>query len=210
MIFSLLPRTILETRSSISGPIKIVEHLGKVRLYVGEMLQSGGLLEGVWKKALTSIEHPVSIILILGLGGGTVAKQIAVKWPGAKITGIEIDPVIVKLSRKYFGLDEIPGLEIIVEDAVAWVKKAAKERQRFDFIIVDLYLDDEIPQNCQTEAFLNTVKKLLNKKGVAIFNHLRVKKKEKELKERIEGLEKLFPQTNLIKTSTNLLILGSF
>ncbi len=210
MPFSLLPRTVLETTSSISGSIKIVEHLGKNRLYVGKMLQSGGLLEGVWKKVLANIESPVSSILILGLGGGTVAKQMAVKWPGSKIMGIEIDPVIVKLGKKYFGLSDIPGLGIVIEDAADWVKKAAKERVRFDLILVDLYLNDEIPERCRSEAFLNTVKKLLNKKGVAVFNQLRAKKKEREIEERIKNLQKLFPQAKLLKTATNLLILGSF
>lgn len=209
MPFSLLPRTILETKSPISGNIKVVEQLGKYRLHVGEMLQSGGILEGVWKKTLASIQYPISNILILGLGGGTVARLAAVKWPGVKIIGVEIDPIIIKLGKKFFGLNEIPGLEIVIDDAGDWVKQAMKERTRFDLIIVDVYLKDEIPQECKTPAFLNTIKRLLSKNGVAIFNQLLVKKKRKETEKATEDLKKLFPQTRLIKTSTNLLVLAS-
>jgi spermidine synthase len=210
MPFSLLPRTILETRSSLSGPIKIVEQLGQYRLYVGAMLQSGGLLEGVWKKVLSNIESPVAKVLILGLGGGTVAKQIAVKWPGVKIAGIEIDPVIIKLGKKYFGLEQIPGLEIINADAVDWVKKAARERDKFDLVIVDTYLEDKMPKNCQSEAFASTVKRLLPKNGVAVFNQLLVKGKHQQAQKAAENLKKIFPQTKLLPTATNLLILGYF
>jgi len=209
MIFSLLPRTILETKSPISGNIKVVEQLGKYRLHVGEMLQSGGILEGVWKKALSSVKHPTSNILILGLGGGTVARLAAVKWSGAKITGVEIDPIIIKLGKKFFGLNEIPGLGIVTADADEWVKQAMKERTRFDLIIVDVYLKDEIPQECKTPAFLNRIKRLLSKDGVVIFNQLLVKKRREETEKAIENLKKLFPQTRLIKTSTNLLVLAS-
>lgn len=209
MPFSLLPRTILETKSPISGEIKIVEQLGKYRLHVGEMLQSGGILEGVWKKALSSVKHPRSNILILGLGGGTVARLAAVKWPGVKIIGVEIDPIIIKLGKKFFGLNEIPGLEIVIDDADDWVKQAMKERTRFDLIIVDVYLKDEIPQECKTPAFLNRIKRLLSKNGVAIFNQLLVKKKKKEAEKATEDLKKLFPQVELVKTSTNLFVLAS-
>lgn len=209
MPFSLLPRTILETKSPISGKIKVVEQLGKYRLHVGEMLQSGGILEGVWKKALSSVKHPTSNILILGLGGGTAARLAAVKWPGVKIIGVEIDPIIIKLGKKFFGLNEIPGLEIVITDADEWVKKAMKERTRFDLIIVDVYLKDEIPQECKTPAFLNRIKRLLTKDGVAIFNQLLVKKKQKETEKATEDLKKLFPQTRLVETSTNLLVLAS-
>lgn len=209
MIFSLLPRTILEIKSPISGNIKVVEQLGKYRLHVGEMLQSGGILEGVWKKALSSVKHPRSNILILGLGGGTVARLAAVKWPGVKIIGVEIDPIIIKLGKKFFGLNEIPGLEIVIDDADDWVKQAMKERTRFDLIIVDVYLKDEIPQECKTPAFLNRIKRLLSKNGVAIFNQLLVKKKKKEAEKATEDLKKLFPQVELVKTSTNLFVLAS-
>jgi len=209
MPFSLLPRTILETKSPISGNIKVVEQLGKYRLHVGEMLQSGGILEGVWKKALSGVKHPTSNILILGLGGGTAARLAAVKWPGVKIIGVEIDPIIVRLGKKFFGLNEIPGLEIVIDDAGDWVKQAMKERTRFDLIIVDVYLKDEIPQECKTPAFLNRIKRLLTKDGVAIFNQLLVKKRREEAEKATEDLKKLFPQVELVKTSTNLLVLAS-
>lgn len=209
MPFSILPRTVLETKSSNSGQIKVVEQLGRYRLYVGKMLQSGGLLEGVWKKTIKELPEAKKV-LILGLGGGTVARQITVKWPGVAIVGVEIDPVIVKLGKNYFGLDEIPGLEIVIEEATAWVEKTAKEREKFDLVIIDTYLEDEMPQNCQKPAFFNTIKKIIAKNGVVVFNQLLVKGKQKRSAKAIEEFQKLFPRTKLVKTATNLLILGSF
>jgi spermidine synthase len=209
MPFSLLPRTILKTESPVSGEIKIVEQLGKNRLYVAGMLQSGGLLEGVWKKALANINQPRDNLLVLGLGGGTIVRLAAVKWPGVKIVSVEIDPVIIKLSKKFFGMEAIPGLEIVSADAGEWVKKAVKETKKFDLIVVDAYLKDEIPRRCKTAVFLNTIKRLLDKDGVAIFNQLLAEKRKKETKSIIEALKRIFPQTKVVKTSTNLLVLAA-
>jgi len=35
------------------------------------------------------------------------AKIISEKFPNAKITGIEIDPMMVEIGKKYFGLEKI-------------------------------------------------------------------------------------------------------
>ncbi len=53
-------------------------------------------------------------ILILGITGGSVIKTLVDK---GRITGIEIDPNIIIIANKYFYLDEIKNLEILVDDA---------------------------------------------------------------------------------------------
>ncbi|MBM4437995.1 MAG: fused MFS/spermidine synthase, partial [Actinobacteria bacterium] len=50
---------------------------------------------------------PMDAALIVGLGGGTVSKQFtAIFGPGVRIDGVELDPAIIALGRKYFDMNE--------------------------------------------------------------------------------------------------------
>jgi spermidine synthase len=48
-----------------------------------------------------------------------------------EITGVEIDPEIIKLANRYFKLDEIQQLEIVIDDAFEFVLKPREIR--FDY-----------------------------------------------------------------------------
>jgi len=109
MTFFLFPRTVYKTKSKISGEIVVKEQLGDYTLHVQGLIQSGGIIKGIWKKPLRFAQGKLSVsnCLILGLGGGTVVQLIKNRWPEAKIIGVEIDPEIIKIGRKFFGLGEI-------------------------------------------------------------------------------------------------------
>ena len=113
-----------ERKSKYNGQLRVVRSLGFGTYIQAEGLtQSGGVVETIWKSTLKKIhcsQFNVHRSLILGLGGGTVAKLIRKNWPEAKITGIDIDPVMVELGKKYLGLDQI-NLEIKIADALDFV-----------------------------------------------------------------------------------------
>lgn len=79
---------------------------------------------------------PPKRILILGLGGGTVTRQLRHLLPEAKITGVEIDGEVLRVARQYMALDR-QGLEVIEADAYDYLKNT---RRRFDVIVDDVYL----------------------------------------------------------------------
>ena len=216
MPFSLLPRTILETKSPISGEIKIVEQLGKYRLHVGEMLQSGGILEGIWRRALRQVSTPsstrgaqgklsVSNCLVLGLGGGTVVQLIKARYPEAKIVSVEIDPEIIKISKKFFGLSKIENLKIVNADAIKWVANydISYHRSRFDLILVDLYIGRQLSPKVESNEFLKNLKKLLSKDGMVVFNQL----KNKDGGKLKQSLTTTFPQVEALDLKTNLFLI---
>jgi len=68
-----------EIESPINGKIQVVRSLGLgTYIQVGGLTQSGGILEGVWRKPLKKVYQ--SLItnhqsLILGLGGGTACDD---------------------------------------------------------------------------------------------------------------------------------------
>ena len=205
MTFFLFPRTVYKTKSKISGEIVVKEQLGDYTLHVQGLIQSGGIIKGIWKKPLRFAQGKLSVsnCLILGLGGGTVVQLIKNRWPDAKIIGIEIDPEIIKIGRKFFGLGEIKNLEIIKANAFKWVDghfNDLNHQSKFDLIIIDLYLGKEFPKEVESEEFLKNLKKLLAKKGLVIFNWLKGKS-EKQFEEKVK---KIFPAIERIETPTNL------
>lgn len=206
MSFSIFPRTVFKTKTKINGEIVVKEQLGQYTLHIQGLIQSGGIIKEIWEKPLKQVTHNklhVTSCLVLGLGGGTVVQLIKNRWPDAKIIGIEIDPEIIKIGRKFFGLGEIKNLEIIKANAFKWVDghfNDLNHQSKFDLIIVDLYLGKEFPKEVESEEFLKNLKKLLAKNGLVIFNWLKGKS-EKQFEEKIK---KIFSAIERIETPTNL------
>lgn len=75
-------------------------------------------------------------ILILGLGGGSVARLARALAPDAEIVGVELDPEVVRLARSHLELDSL-DVQIEIADALAWLKTA---KGRFDAILEDVFV----------------------------------------------------------------------
>src|SRR5262245_38128547 len=75
-------------------------------------------------------------VLILGLGGGSAARLARALAPRARIVGVEIDPEIVALARRWFALGEL-GLEVVAEDASRFLDRC---RERFDAVLEDVFI----------------------------------------------------------------------
>ena len=200
-----------EVQSAINGKIQVWEDLfGKRRLVVGGISQSGDRVETIWREALkpiTNHQSPITNCLILGLGAGSAAKLINKKWPEAKILGIEIDPQIIRLGEKYFDLGEISGLEIKIADAAKVVYGIQYTVYKFDLVLVDLYLGDQVPKVAETDEFLKNVRQCLTGNGLAIFNRLYFGKHKEKTDKFGEKLKKIFTQIEAKNLSTNKLFL---
>ena len=75
-------------------------------------------------------------VLVLGLGGGSAARVARALAPRAKIVGVEIDPSVVRLARRWFDLDAL-GIEVVVDDARAYLESC---RRRFDAVLEDVFI----------------------------------------------------------------------
>jgi len=80
-------------------------------------------------------------ILILGLGGGSIARLARALAPDAEILGIELDPDVVRLAREHFELDALE-IEVETTDALGWLESAPKDRGRYDVILEDIFIGE--------------------------------------------------------------------
>ena len=139
--------------------------------------------------------------MIVGLGGGSIAKLVRKNWPQAKITGVDIDPVIVELGKKYMKLDR-SNVDIHIEDAEEFIKK---QSIKYDLICFDTYIQQDFPKKFEALQFIKQVKVLLSEDGVAIFNRLygprerdAAVKFEETLTKVFNKVERLYPEANIM------------
>ena len=109
-------------------------------------------------------------ILIIGLGGGSLPMAFNKILPESNVTSVEIDPAVVKLAKKYFNYQESKTIKTAVQDGRVFIKRAIKRKQQFDWIILDAFNGDYIPEHLLTVEFLAEVKMLLSEGGLLSAN----------------------------------------
>lgn len=109
--------------------------------------------------------------LLLGLGGGTVVRQLSHLCPGLKGDAVEIDPEMLRIARTYMHLPE-QGITIHLMDAKRFLEDPPTN-QTFDLVIDDLYRcgDDDVERPFTfDEAHVECLHSFLNPRGVLVAN----------------------------------------
>jgi spermidine synthase len=75
-------------------------------------------------------------VLVLGLGGGSVARVVRALAPAARIVGIEKNREVLRAARRWLDLDAL-GVEVVEADAQEYLARA---RRRFDVIVEDIFV----------------------------------------------------------------------
>jgi spermidine synthase len=112
----------------------------------------------------------VQRVLVLGVGGGAVIRQLNHFLKPELIVGVELNPVHLEVAREHFSV-EAENVELYQADAIQWVRQYRGER--FDLIIDDLFSDnDGDPQRAiAAEApWMRQLLKRLSSKGTLVIN----------------------------------------
>jgi spermidine synthase len=107
-------------------------------------------------------------ILVIGGGGAIGPRKFITHDPNILVDLVEIDPVVVDVSRDYFYLTADERLKIFVEDGRRFVRRTT---QRYDLVILDAFtVGGQIPFHLTTREFMNEIKGLLVADGVFLAN----------------------------------------
>lgn len=129
---------------------------------LGKVLQKG------LKSVTTDFRSEETSILILGLGGGDVVKQLRNNFKShGTITAVEIDPVVIEIALKEFDIIPNSKMEIVNNDANVFLKYT---KEHYNLIIVDLFNDVTIPDFVFQPEFIKSVYNVLDFNGSIIFN----------------------------------------
>ena len=64
------------------------------------------------------------------------ARALGVYYPDAEIDGVELDPAVSRVGRRYFGMEDNPRLTVHDVDARPFLRASD---ERYDLIVVDAY-----------------------------------------------------------------------
>src|SRR5512138_348891 len=149
--------------------LRLNEGQGVHSIYSPNTLQ----YNGPWDQFLVSPyfyadRKPTDIrrVAIVGLAAGTAARQMTAVYGDIPIDGFEIDPKIVEVGKKYFGMD-LPNLNVIIGDG-RW--NLEQSPYKYDIIAVDAYRPPYIPAHMTTQEFFEIVASHLNEDGVLTIN----------------------------------------
>jgi spermidine synthase len=106
-------------------------------------------------------------LLMVGLGGGTFSTLVHRALPDVIIDVVEIDPVVVAAARAHFGLREDERYRVHVADAAEWMTRPG---DRYDYILLDAYAGESIPQPLGTAGFFRAVAQRLAPGGIVAIN----------------------------------------
>jgi spermidine synthase len=111
----------------------------------------------------------VTRIAIIGLAGGTIARQYAHVNPNVTVDGIEIDPQIIQVGFDYFGIDptSLPQLNAIAGDGRYALKLLDGD---YDVIGIDAYRPPYIPWHLTTVEYFEEIRSKLTPDGTVVIN----------------------------------------
>jgi spermidine synthase len=165
------PVKIEERKGVITPRLEIYLSRGRYVLDAVRVNYSFGGLATVFREAFSQFDvqgRDIKNALILGFGAGSVASILCEEYKKAiHLTGVEKDPVVIDLARKYFGLERYKDLSLHLEDAGDFVERC---NQHFDLIVVDLFVGAEVPPQFRNERFLARLGQLLSPEGICFFN----------------------------------------
>ncbi len=144
---------------------------------------------------------------IIGLGAGTIARELTAAYGPIPIDGVEIDGEIVNLAQQYFSMNE-PNLHIIVQDGRYYLSTTQK---KYDEIAIDAYQQPYVPFQLTTREFFQEVRTHLTPTGVVAINAGRTGSDYRLVEALAQTMRAVFPNVYIIDTARfeNSIVIGT-
>lgn len=110
-------------------------------------------------------------VLFVGLGGGSAPKRFVRDYPQVTVDAVELDPLVVEVARRYFGVEPGPRLRIATADGRAFVKRS---RATWDVVGIDAYTTNAygstLPAHLVTREFFEELSERMAPEGWLAMN----------------------------------------
>ena len=136
----------------------------------GQQAETGNLVLGYqsyWKLAEVLLAD-VRSAAFLGGGAFGMPQHLSTRYPEAKVAVVDIDPAVIDAGRRYFRLDQYPGVHPYAMDARTFLRTAGES---YDLVFGDAYNGVRyIPAHLTTREFFQQVRSRLAPDGVYMMN----------------------------------------
>lgn len=163
------------------GVMEVVETHGVRALHFGSPSRQSALslrdpqrLELAYIRAMTApllFVHAPRTALLIGLGGGSLAKFLWEQFPDCRVEVIERRPGVTKIAHRFFYLPRDERLNLCVADATLAVKPLIERAPNsFDLIMIDAYDEKGMDGALNQTAFFLDCERLLHPLGALSIN----------------------------------------
>lgn len=109
-------------------------------------------------------------VLFLGCGGGVAPRNFHDDYPGLQVDVVEIDPLVVRVSKDYFFFEEKAGLKVHIADARRFLRET---EQTYDIIFLDVFNSaGRVPFHLLTKEFFKELEGKLAPGGAVAVNFI--------------------------------------
>ncbi len=147
---------------------------------------------------LTLMPDPQKV-LIIGLGGGSIAKKYNHEFPAMELDVAEIDPEVIHVAKTYFHFKESKNVRVHAQDGRLFLMRAPR---LFDIILLDAYYADAVPFHLTTREFFQIAVSKLTSKGAVVINMIGsvTGPRSKIVRSMIKTIRGIFPQLYIFPT----------
>src|SRR5207244_13572494 len=103
---------------------------------------------------------------VIGTAAGTMCREVTHVYVQGSIDGVEIDPSIVDVGRKYFAMNE-PNLHVHIQDGRTYLETT---QAQYDVVAIDAFQQPYIPFQLTTREFFSTIRSHLSSTRVVALN----------------------------------------
>ena len=103
----------------------------------------------------------------VGLGGGRTASYLVDSFPQLSLDVAELDPEVIRLAKKYFGVKESERLKLNAQDGRIFLTRS---KNAYDAVFLDAYRGPFVPFHLLTREYFEIIKKHLRPGGVVAQN----------------------------------------
>jgi MFS family permease len=115
---------------------------------------------------ISGLVKPPRKVLVLGSAAGGALRGLELAFPGAQLTGVDLDPKVHEVATEVFGVDPSRA-RLVTADARVFLMESVES---FDLIIVDLFAGEFIPSHCVSQEFFELVRRRLAAHGSVFIN----------------------------------------
>jgi spermidine synthase len=109
-------------------------------------------------------------VLMVGLGGGSMARFIHQRMPNTRVSVVEINPGVVTVARRYFHFpEEDARLEMVIGDGAEIVPQRPAS---CDVLVVDGFVNGSPAKDLCTQSFYDSAFAALRPGGVMVANFM--------------------------------------
>lgn len=135
---------------------KDLDHPNSLDLDYSRTMMAGFLLNPAPKR-----------FMMMGLGGGQISNYLFERFPELEIDAVDIDPEVVRLAHKYFGVPDHPRYRTHVVDGRLFIENATEP---WDQIMLDAFRGVFVPFHLKTREAYQACLTKLTPGGVVVAN----------------------------------------